>query len=43
MSRLVWDESLSVGVELIDQQHQKWIGHLSDVAGALESLRERLA
>lgn len=37
MCKVVWDESLSVGIELIDGQHQKWIGHLNDVSAALAS------
>ncbi len=39
MSRMEWDESLSVGVELIDEQHKKWIGHLCSVQAAIEDLR----
>ncbi len=36
MKRIQWDDSLSVGVEVIDEQHQKWIGHYNDVVTALE-------
>lgn len=32
-----WDNSLAVGVDLIDDQHQEWIKRLSDVATALQS------
>ncbi len=32
-----WDESLSVGVELIDSQHKEWINRLNDVAAAIQS------
>ena len=39
MSKMKWDESLSIGVELIDEQHKKWIEHLGDVQSAIEDLR----
>lgn len=39
MSRMTWDDSLSIGVELIDEQHKKWIERLSDVQAAIEDLR----
>ena len=31
-----WDESLSVGVELIDSQHKEWIKRLNDVSAAIQ-------
>ncbi|MBD3237059.1 MAG: bacteriohemerythrin [Candidatus Eisenbacteria bacterium] len=37
MSRVQWDESLSIGIRVIDEQHQRWIQHLNEVASALES------
>ena len=39
MSKMIWDESLSVGVELIDEQHRKWIEHLGNVQVAIEDHR----
>lgn len=39
MSNIRWDESLSVGVDIIDEQHKKWIGHLSDADAAIRSRR----
>jgi hemerythrin len=39
MSKINWDESLSIGVELIDEQHKKWIGHVRDVQAAIEARR----
>jgi hemerythrin len=39
MSKINWDESLSIGVELIDEQHKKWIGHIRDVQAAIEARR----
>jgi hemerythrin len=40
MSKLQWDESLSVGIELIDEQHRQWIERLNDVDDAIESHRD---
>jgi len=39
MSRIQWDESLSVGVGLIDEQHRKWFERLQGVQAALEARR----
>ncbi len=39
MSEMKWDESLSIGVELIDEQHKKWIEHLRNVQIAIEAHR----
>jgi hemerythrin len=39
MNKMEWDESLSIGVELIDEQHKKWIEHLHNVQAALEARR----
>ncbi len=39
MSTIKWDESLSVGVILIDEQHRRWIEHLHDVETAIASRR----
>jgi len=39
MSGINWDESLSIGVELIDDQHKKWIGHIRNVQAAIEARR----
>ena len=37
MKKLTWTEALSVGVDLIDEQHQKWIAHFNNAAEALQS------
>jgi len=37
MKRITWDESLSVGVEAIDEQHRRWIDNYNRVAVAIES------
>jgi hemerythrin len=34
MSKIEWDESLSVGVDLIDEQHKMLIQKLSDISDA---------
>ena len=39
MSKINWDESLSTGVALIDEQHKKWIGHIRNVQAAIEARR----
>ena len=35
MNTLQWSESLSVGVELIDEQHRTWIDHYNSLAEAI--------
>lgn len=37
MKKMEWSDNLSIGVELIDEQHKTWIGHLNKVANALET------
>lgn len=39
MSKMTWDESLSIGVGVIDEQHKKWIERLGDVQVAIEDHR----
>jgi hemerythrin len=39
MSNIQWDESLSVGVGLIDEQHRKWIERLNEVESAIKARR----
>ena len=39
MSKITWDESLSIGVELIDEQHKKWIEQINNVQAAIEARR----
>ena len=36
MKKVLWDDSLSVGVALIDDQHKTLIARLNDVAAAVE-------
>jgi len=37
MNKIQWDDSLSVGVDVIDEQHQKWIAHYNSVVEAIEA------
>src|ERR1035437_4783406 len=37
MGKIVWTEDLSVGVELIDRQHQTLIARLNDVSAAVDN------
>lgn len=39
MEKLKWSDNLSVGVELIDNQHKKWIEYYNSVADALHSMQ----
>ena len=37
MGKMIWTADLSVGVELIDQQHQTLVARLNDVAAAVDN------
>lgn len=37
MDKLQWDESLSVGIDLIDDQHKKWIDQFNDAADVVST------
>ncbi len=37
MEQLQWDDSLSIGAELIDQQHKTWIEHYNKLTSAVDS------
>ena len=37
MQKIQWDDSLSVGVDAIDEQHKRWIEHYNSVVGAILS------
>jgi len=39
MEKLKWSDNLSVGVELIDSQHKKWIEYYNSAAEALHSMQ----
>ena len=36
MNRVEWNDSLSVGIALIDNQHKTWIEHLNNLASAFD-------
>ena len=40
MQRFVWDDSFSVGVKVIDDQHKVWIDRLNSLSAAIESHQE---
>jgi len=37
MAKLQWSDDLSIGVELIDQQHKTWIEHYNKLVSAVEA------
>lgn len=37
MKKIAWDESLSVGIDVIDRQHQTWIARYNGVVDAIGS------
>jgi len=37
MNKMEWNDGLSVGIALIDEQHKTWIKHLNDLAAAFDS------
>ena len=40
MQKIEWDDSLSVGIELIDEQHKVWIERLNSLSAAVEAHQE---
>jgi hemerythrin len=39
MSKMQWDDSLSVSVPAIDEQHKVWIQRFNDITEAIEAIR----
>lgn len=37
MKKIEWNAGLSVGIDLVDEQHQTWIGHFNTLADAVQS------
>lgn len=35
MGKMVWNETLSVGIDLIDDQHKTWIARVNDLSAAI--------
>ena len=42
MNKLQWNETLSIGSELIDNQHKQWIEHYNQAAKAVATQQEIL-
>jgi hemerythrin-like metal-binding protein len=40
MARFEWNDSLSVGVKVIDEQHKVWIEHLNSLSAAIGAHQE---
>jgi hemerythrin len=36
MKEIIWDGSLSIGVEAIDEQHKTWIQRINDITNAID-------
>jgi hypothetical protein len=41
MEKIRWKNSLSVGIELIDNQHKQWIEHYNNIVESLTSQQDR--
>jgi hemerythrin len=41
MEKIRWQNNLSVGIELIDNQHQKWISHYNDIVESITSQQNK--
>jgi len=41
MEKIQWQNNLSVGIELIDNQHRKWISHYNDVVESITSQQNK--
>lgn len=39
MSLLAWNENMMIGIESIDNQHQRWIGLINDLHEAMQQGR----
>ncbi|MCK5851818.1 hemerythrin domain-containing protein, partial [bacterium] len=37
MKKILWTDEMSIGVELVDEQHKMLIQHLNDLTNAIES------
>jgi hemerythrin len=41
MKKIQWEDSLSVGIDLIDNQHKQWIEYFNNTAEAVASQKNR--
>ncbi len=42
MNKIQWNDSLSINLEAIDNQHKKWIQHYNEVVEAIESRKDKI-
>ena len=41
MEKIRWQKNLSVGMELIDNQHKQWISHYNDIVDSIASQQNK--
>ena len=41
MGKIRWQNDLSIGIELIDNQHKQWIGHYNNIVESITSQQDR--
>ena len=41
MEKIRWQDNLSVGIELIDKQHQKWMEHYNNMVDSITSQQNK--
>jgi hemerythrin len=41
MEKILWQNNLSVGIELIDNQHKQWISHYNDIVESITSQQNK--
>ncbi len=41
MEKIRWQNNLSVGIEMIDKQHQQWIAHYNDIVESITSQQNK--
>jgi hemerythrin len=42
MKKIQWQNSFSIGIELIDSQHQQWISHYNDIVESITSQQNKM-
>lgn len=41
MQKIQWESNLSVGIDLIDNQHRQWIAHYNDIVESITSQQNK--